>query len=140
HYIELAESIPQIVWTADRSGKINYFNRRWHEYTGCEVLGQEGPDGLISMLHPSDREALAQRWQKSIADGLRFDFECRLRRAADDCYRWHLCRAVPETDGEGNHVGWVGTLTEIDQQKRTEVAQRFIAGASRLLAESLDYR
>ena len=52
------------------------------------------------------------------------DFECelRLKRASDGAFRWHLARAVPRRDGRGEIVQWVGTITDIDESKRSEEA------------------
>ena len=138
-YRGLAESIPQIVWTAGPDGKPDYYNRRWFEYTGrtAEDPGDLGGDGGI--VHPDDLPSTLAQWRESFASGRTFEVELRLRRAADASYRWHLARSVPLRDADGRIVKWFGTSTDIDDRKRAEESQRFLAEASEVLVSSLDY-
>jgi PAS domain S-box-containing protein len=115
-YRNLADAIPQIVWAADASGAIRYFNQRFHEYSGmasADVLGRSWP----IVVHPDDQERVDARWAASIADGAVLEVECRLRRA-DGAYRWHLCRAVPERGDDHRISGWIGTNTDVDDRRR----------------------
>lgn len=107
----LAETLPQLVWTADAGGRVDYMNRRWFGYTG------QSPDaGLgsawMDVLHPDDREATAARWRHSMATGEPYEMEHRLR-GRDGGYRWFLCRGLPLRDGVGRLVRWFGTSTDI---------------------------
>jgi len=116
HYQELAEAMPLMVWTADPSGAVNYWNRYWYEYTGlgeAESLGMAG----IDRVHPDDRDLTLADWEHAIARGQAFEIEHRIRRW-DDTYRWFINRAVPTRNDQGHITGWIGTITEIDQQKR----------------------
>ncbi|MCA1616283.1 MAG: GAF domain-containing protein [Acidobacteria bacterium] len=136
-YRFLAESIPQLVWTARPDGAIDYRNQRMHEYTG---LGRDAAAGEgYALLHPDDAEAVGARWRQALESGERFELEMRIRRASDGSYRWHLARAVPLRDAEGRVVKWFGTSTDIDDRKRAEESQRFLAEASEVLVSSLDY-
>jgi len=135
----LAESMPQIVWTTRPDGKPEYFNRRWTDYTG--VAGEDAVAGTgESALHPDDRARTAERWRQSVESGEEYEIEHRFRRASDDSFRWHLSRGLPIRDESGTIVGWVGTATDIDDQKRATEAQRFLVQASSVLGSSLDYR
>ncbi|MBP3955989.1 PAS domain S-box protein [Gemmata sp. G18] len=115
----LTETVPQIVWTADPRGTVTFFNRRWAEYTGAELeSGRESGWGG-DLLHPDDADRLRAGWQLAVAnraDG--FSQEFRLRRAADGEYRWFLSAAISLRDPTGAVGEWVGTLTDIDDQKR----------------------
>jgi light-regulated signal transduction histidine kinase (bacteriophytochrome) len=71
-------------------------------------------------LHPEDYERCLQGWAESAAGGTSYNAECRIRRAADGAYRWHLVRAVPVRDTEGKVVQWFATCTDIDSQKQAE--------------------
>lgn len=140
-YRSLAEAIPAIVWTASPSGEPQYFNRRWQEYTGLSGPNADsGWEQARKVFFPEEMESFLQRWQQHVKLGTSFQQECRLRSANDGSYRWHLCRAVPEIGDDGKMVGWLGTFTDIDDQKKTEEAQRFLANASSILASSLDYQ
>src|SRR5439155_19058674 len=92
-----------------------------------------------SVCHPDDLPCALERRRRSLETGKIFETEYRFR-AADGTYRWHLGRAVPVRDEQGEIDHWVGTATDIDDQKRTEESQRFLLEASTLLGRSLDYR
>ncbi|HEY9282981.1 MAG TPA: PAS domain S-box protein, partial [Pyrinomonadaceae bacterium] len=138
HYRFLAESIPQIVWTSDADARPDYYNQRWYEYTGLPP-GDMSDLGSSGVLHPEDLAAARGRWAEAAAAGATFECELRIRRGADGDYRWHLARAVPLRDAEGRIVKWFGTSTDIDDRKRAEESQRFLAEASEVLVSSLDY-
>jgi len=118
-YRFLAESLPLIVWSARPDGWIDYYNRRWHEYTGM-TLEQTRGWGWQRVLHRDDVEQCLRRWTTAVERGKRFEIEYRFRRSSDGAYRWHLGRAVPQYDEEGRIVKWFGTCTDIDDQKRLE--------------------
>lgn len=76
--------------------------------------------GWHKVLHPDDLEATIQRWQESLQTGIPFENEQRFKRASDSTYRWHLVRAYPLTDNQGNIIKWFGTCTDIHDQKQIE--------------------
>jgi PAS domain S-box-containing protein len=138
-YRNLADAMPQIVWTANAEGRADYVNRRWFEYTGLSVEETRADDVLRHVVHPDDLPALIERWREAVAAGAPFELQYRMRRAEDESYRWHLVRALPTTDADGRATGWVGTSTDIDDQKRSEEMRQFLLEAGALLAGSLDY-
>jgi PAS domain S-box-containing protein len=115
-YRNLAEAIPQIVWTALPDGAITYFSHRWYEYTGQTFADAKG-SGWMSVIAPGDAEPCATRWFGGLAAQRVFELECRLRRR-DGELGWHLCRAVPELGADGRIAGWLGTFTDCDALKR----------------------
>jgi PAS domain S-box-containing protein len=137
-YRQLADAMPQIVWTSDRAGNATYYNRRWFEYTG---MSEDQVDGTAwsRSTHPEDLPAVLARREQTLADGSVFEVACRFR-AADGTYRWHLGRAVPIRDDSGEIDFWIGTATDIDDRKRIEEAQRFLLDAGAELSRSLDWR
>jgi len=137
-YQRLAESMPQIVWTAGADGRATYANRRWFEYTGAET-GTIEPNLFESVVHLDDAAAMQSAWRGARARGESFEIAARFRRA-DGAYRWHLVRAVAVTDANGETNEWIGTSTDIDDRIRAEEGLRFLADASTALAESLEYR
>ncbi|HEY7293980.1 MAG TPA: PAS domain S-box protein [Dehalococcoidia bacterium] len=136
-YQALAETMPQMVWSADRAGNIDYVNQRWYAYTGQRPGAALG-NGWQAVLHPDDREACLAHWRSSVRTGKTFELEYRLR-GRDGVYRWHLARALPVRDGDGEIQRWFGTCTEIDAQKRGEQGLTFLAEASAVLFSSLDF-
>jgi PAS domain S-box-containing protein len=113
----LSDAIPQMVWTADPTGAVLYCNQRWYNYTGLTPEESRG-QGWQQVLHPEDREAGVRAWREAVAGGDRIEIEQRLRRGSDGTWRWHLVRGRPLSDAQGNIVQWVGTITDIDDQKR----------------------
>ncbi len=119
HWRQLADAMPQIVWTARPDGTVDYFNRRWHEFTGHHA-GRIHEDGWLSIVQSDDCPACSAAWRDAVASGRPFQTECRLREESSDHYRWHLVRAVPVRDETGRITNWFGTCTNIDEQKRAE--------------------
>jgi PAS domain S-box-containing protein len=112
----LADAMPQIVWVAGPEGRVAYLNRRWAEYTGAAE--GELPD-WTSGVHPDDLPGVRRLWARAHAAGERCEVVYRLRRA-DGAFRWFLGRVEPSRDEGGRIVRWVGTATDIDDQKRVE--------------------
>ena len=138
-YHDLADAMPQIVWTATPDGRASYYNRRWFEYTGLDPDRGAGAYDWRSVVHPDDLPRVVSEQQATLASGEVFEVEYRFR-AGDGTYRWHLGRAVPIRGEDGEVELWVGTATDIDAHKRVEDAQRFLVEASTALAASLDHR
>jgi PAS domain S-box-containing protein len=107
--------MPQFIWTGDPEGKLNYFNQSVYDYTGLAFDQLKG-QGWIEIVHPDDREANINQWKEALRNGTNFLFEHRFRRY-DGLYRWHLSRAMPQFDANGNLQMWVGTSTDIHDQK-----------------------
>ena len=59
---ELADTMPQIVWSADPGGQLEYFNQRWYDLTGAES-GSAEQESWLSMTHPNDRQGLLHAWR-----------------------------------------------------------------------------
>jgi PAS domain S-box-containing protein len=137
-YRQLADAMPQIVWTADGDGAATYFNGRWFEYTGM-APEEVGPNAWHQVVHPDDLPAAVARRRQTLKTGETFEVEYRFR-GADGRYRWHLGRAVP-VRGAGSKIEfWIGTATDIHDRKRIEEQRSFIVSAGDTLSRSLDYR
>jgi PAS domain S-box-containing protein len=126
-YAALAAALPQIVWTADRTGAITYWNQRWYEYTGLSAAESMGLAGT-SCLHPHDYDPTLVNWTESMAAGKAFEIEHRLRRH-DGVYRWFMNRGVPMCAPDGQIAGWVGTMVDIYEQKQLEERFQLIVQA-----------
>ena len=118
-----AQAMPNQVWAADAHGRLDWFNDVIFQYSGYDRAALAG-DGWGRMVHPGDLQAIRSRWTEAVATGSLFEAEVRLRRA-DGSYRWHLNRAVPLRGEHAEVIGWVGTNTDIEEQKNT--AQRYAA-------------
>jgi PAS domain S-box-containing protein len=111
----LADSMPQFIWTSDEMGNLNYFNKSVYTFAG---LSEEevNKDGWLQIVHPDDRELNINKWMEAIKTGNDFLLEHRFQRY-DGEYRWQLSRAIAQKDEEGNIQMWVGTSTDIHDQK-----------------------
>ncbi|MBC8009202.1 MAG: PAS domain-containing protein, partial [Burkholderiales bacterium] len=114
-YRFLADAMPQNVWTADAEGRQDYVNRRWVEYTGLSAdLGAR--DRWAEIVHPDDGEPTMRRWLAAVRTGGDYRMEHRLRDASGE-YHWFLSLALGRRDETGRVVQWVGTATNIDEQR-----------------------
>jgi PAS domain S-box-containing protein len=122
HAETIAESIPHIVWTGSPDGATTYFNRQGTDYTGCpRETNYEW--NWVTLVHPEDAEGAAQAWRHATMTGTDFFLEYRIRRF-DGVFRWHCCRAIPLRDALGEITLWIGTATDIEDQKQLELALR----------------
>jgi PAS domain S-box-containing protein len=111
----LADSMPQHIWTGDAEGNLNYFNQSIYDYSGLSPA-QILKSGWMQIVHPEDRDESIRNWAGAVNNGIPFLFEHRFKRA-DGEFRWQLSRAVPQKDNAGNIQMWVGTSTDVHDQK-----------------------
>jgi len=120
---DFIEAIPAMAWSTLADGSNVYVSRRWTEFTGLSAERTAGW-GWRDAVHPDDIDRYVENWRAALASGEPFENEARLRRAADGEYRWFLARAEPRRDEQGNIGSWYGLLTDIEDRKRAERAQR----------------
>ena len=127
---EVADAMPQIVWTGTSDGKRDYYNRRWYDLTG---LTREGAveEQWHTVLHPDDRDTVLDAWREAVERGRAYEIECRYWVPSESAYRWYLSRALPQRDAEGRVVRWIGTSTDIDDKKRLEHERENLLEAER---------
>ena len=139
----ILDSIPQMVWAhlPDRPDH-EYYNRRWIEFTGAELL----PDGTTrrALIHPDDRERALATWHEARTSGQPYECVYRLRHHSGE-YRWLLSRGRPETSADGHILRWYGTCTDIhehvlarDALHQSESLNSTIIQASADMIEMLD--
>ena len=118
----LTETLPQLVWTCRPDGSCDYLSRQWFEYSGIpesEMLDNR----WVEVLHPEDRAWAMAYWRDAVEGRVSYDLEYRIR-GSDGRYRWFKTRGRPMRDEAGRIVQWIGTCTDIDDQKRAEEAER----------------
>ena len=118
----MANSIPQMAWTARADGFIVWYNQRWYDFTGTTLEQTEGWKWQ-SVHDPKVLPRVMVEWTAAIAAGKPFEMEFPLR-AADGRFRHFLNRAVPICNFSGDVVRWVGTNTDVDELKREESTLR----------------
>ena len=116
----LAQSMPNHVWTARGNGKIDWFNERAYDFAGLPKGSLDG-ENWSRMVHPDDLSRIVESWEAAVEHGHLYKGELRLRRR-DGVYRWHIVRAVPVRNRMGDIKRWIGTNTDIDDQKSAEAA------------------
>jgi PAS domain S-box-containing protein len=131
---QLANAMPQMVWTATTAGNLDYVSEQATRYFDAppeSVLGA----GWLQWVHPDDQDLAVNRWKHSLDTGELYEIAFRLLRASDRSWRWHLVRAeLVHRDG-GQIVKWFGTCTDIEEQKR---AQGSLAEQARISALGAD--
>ncbi len=135
----LADAVPQIICTAGPNGKIDYFNRRWFEFTGFNEAQTFENDGWLQAFHPDDREAVEAGWLAAARDGRDFSIETRVCSRTGE-YFWFLERAVAVRAQDGSVVRLFATATDINDRKHLEERERFLSHVSEILASTLDGR
>lgn len=121
----LGDSVPQILWTATADGSIDWYNKRWYDYTG-QTHDEAAGWGWQSVHHPEDLPEVMREWPESIARGSAFEMEFRLR-GADGKFRWFLTRIAPFRNSDGRVIRWFGSNTDIDVQRRNADRDKRIA-------------
>ena len=127
----IIDTIPALVWCFRPDGAVNYFNQRWHDYTGIsreEAYGfgdvSRGTDVARAILHPDDAPGILAKWQQQILPRTKpGEFEVRMRRH-DGEYRWFMVRLEPMLDDTGRVLQWYGINTDIEDLKRAEAKLR----------------
>lgn len=134
----MSDFVPQMVWATDPQGNHDFYNERWHEFTGLSY--EETKDtGWSLVLHPHDFESAWKRWNHSLQTGDLYETEYRMRRA-DGAYRWLLSRAMPLRNESGEIVRWFGTCTDIhDQKLASDILELKVAERTRDLLEANTY-
>ncbi|MGL5836580.1 MAG: response regulator, partial [Waterburya sp.] len=123
-YRYLAESIPQLIWTANPEGALLDVNQNWINYTGVS-LEQLKIDGLQKVFHPEDLPHLKDLWLEAQQTGNPYQAEGRMRRA-DGAYRWHLYQAIPWKDDLNQIAKWFGTATDIHDRLQIQIEREQI--------------
>lgn len=110
----LADSLPDQVWTTDKTGKFTYLNAAVSAYSGINDEG--GLHGWTEFMHSSDTATSLDNWNHSLKTGKEFSVEHRLKNASGD-YHWHLTKAIPQKNEQGEILMWVGTSSDIQDRK-----------------------
>jgi len=119
----LLHHLPVSAWTLNPDGTPDFVNQVWLDYSGQALdFVRSNPEAWMTAVHPEDREAASKAFWDGVRSGQDFAVETRSLRAHDGTYRWHLQQAVVLRDADGRVLKFVGTTTDIDDQKRAEEA------------------
>ncbi len=120
HMRVFADAMPIQVWAADNYGMLYWHNQKVVEFSGADNADLDG-FGYQDIIHPEDLPKALDDWYQALKAGVGHDTSFRTRRA-DGTYRWFVCRSVPIRDDEGNIIRYLGTSTDIHDQKCAEDA------------------
>jgi len=123
--VELLQRLPVSAWTLKPDGTADFVNQVWLDYSGQTLeFVRSHPEAWMTAVHPDDRERASKAFWDGIRSGQGFAMETRSLRARDGVYRWHLNQAVVLRDAEGKVLKFVGTTTDIHDQKAAEEVVR----------------
>ena len=132
----LTEAIPQQIWRADSTGRIEYCNQHLRDYVGAKDNPITG-DSFFNILHPEDAALFRQGWEPALTGGDRFEVKVRVK-GADGAFRWYLVRSVPQRSEDGKIARWYGIHIDIEDQHRVQqslvIAQDDLSRLSRTLS------
>ena len=114
-YRFLANTVPQIFWSANKNGIINFFNKKWVEFTGIpeeEAVSK----GWTPALHPDDAVSMEKEWFEAIKQGTTYEKELRLMNK-EGKFKWFLSKATPLKNSQGECIKWFGTFVDIHDLK-----------------------
>ncbi|GLC26982.1 PAS domain S-box protein [Roseisolibacter agri] len=137
----VADAAPVMLWVTAPDGRCTFLNRQWLEFTG-QTLAEGRGYGWLDAVHPEDRPRAEQQFVESNARRAPFRADYRLRRH-DGAYRWAVDAAAPRFTPDGEYLGYVGSVIDIDERTRlleAERAARVAAEDARATAEALGRR
>lgn len=129
----LADALPQLVWIADADGRINWYNQRWTDFSGKGIDELE-KDGWLSIHHPDYYEKGMAKYCEHMLSGKIWEDTFPMRSKSGE-WRWFLSRAIPVKSATGEIRRWIGTNTDITDQKKildalreeTVLRQKFVS-------------
>jgi len=115
----LTQSLPQLIWTTDENGKVDFLNQQWYDYTGSTPKQSLG-DAWVQYIHKKDVEQVLTGWQTSLRDGQPVKVELRLR-GKDGTYKWFFVAGSPVRNENGEITKWVGTVSNINERREMQL-------------------
>ncbi|KMQ52315.1 PAS/PAC sensor protein [Chitinispirillum alkaliphilum] len=132
----LADSMPQLVWTAEPDGRIDYYNQNFKQFSGI-YQRSTGEWSWTPVLHESDLQPSVDAWNRSVETGEIYQIEHRVKHA-DSTFHWYLSRAVPVRNKDGKVIKWYGTATNIDNIKEAQESLLKSENRLKVLNENLE--
>ena len=115
-YRAFTELNPQLILMADTQGMVTFANQRLLDYTGLSLEESVG-EGWRAAVHPDDEMRTLDAWKESLATGVNFHVETRIRRGSDGSYRWFWVRGLPVRDEQNKTLYWLGVCIDIHEHK-----------------------
>ncbi len=132
-YLTILQDFPALIWRADTSGKCDYFNNTWLEFTGNSIE-QEFGYGWAKGVHPDDAEQCIAIYKEAFDARKTFSMHYRLKNK-DGEYRWLIDFGKPLYAPDQTFLGFLGVCYDIQEQKE---AERVISEKNGALTEALN--
>lgn len=113
---QLADSLPELVWTTDHEGNQTFASQRWKEFTGLDPYDATT---FEKMVHPDDLHHIIGHWAGCLATGDIYKTQVRLKSKNGD-YQWFYVHGEPVINEQGNIEKWIGSFTNFNEQKKAE--------------------
>ncbi|KAF2807996.1 uncharacterized protein BDZ99DRAFT_489542 [Mytilinidion resinicola] len=114
----IIDSLPVQIFTAQPStGAMTWFNSKYMVYRGGD--SQHALSDPYESIHPEERDAYIDQWNKSLRTGQQLQQKVRLLRF-DGQYRWFYVRVAPLKDKKQQIVHWIGTNMDFHEQHLAE--------------------
>jgi PAS domain S-box-containing protein len=144
NFRRLLDALPAAAYTCDRNGLITYFNKRAAELWGRTPRLNDPNErfGGAPKIFSGDGAELTHEnsWMaRAIRENREFGGQEIVIGRADGTRIAVLAHASALRDEDGNVIGGVNVLVDIDERKRAQEIQDFLAQASVALAHVADY-
>jgi PAS domain S-box-containing protein len=112
----ITDTLPNMVWEAEADGTYSYINKQLLDWTAL-TIDQINAGGWSAIFHPDDNKKILAAWEEAITNKTEFNCEYRMKDIAGE-YFWFLGKTVPVKNEAGDVIKWVGTSTNINEQKK----------------------
>ncbi|WP_291163001.1 PAS domain S-box protein [Gemmatimonas sp. UBA7669] len=120
----MADSAPVMIWVVGGDGLVRYLNQRWFDFSGMQPT--DPTPSLADWVHPDDQSEYRRVTEQARAARRPYRHEFRLRRH-DGSYRWVINTATPRVHDDGEWLGYIGSILDIEDRKRLEDELRSLA-------------
>ena len=114
----MANTAPVLIWITDTDALFTFVNNFWLQYTG-RTLGQELGMGWVEGIHADDLNPFMVLYKSAFEFRQPFEVEFRIKKN-DGSYRWIISKGVPRVHSDGRFAGYIGSCTDINDQKEIE--------------------
>lgn len=118
HFRTIADYAPAMLWMSGTDTLFDWFNKAWHDFTGCAVT-QAADTGWADSVHPEDIERCRAIYTQAFESQQAFTIEYRLKRY-NGAYAWITDSGVPTYSDQDVFTGFVGHCVVIEERKALE--------------------